>query len=94
MHEEIGRRVLAQPDLLQVALANVAHWKQSGSLSAPMVAELDALLEQPLQTLVEKLTAQSEEGALVRQNSPFAGILSPKEVWQIKARYRDDQNAA
>jgi CRISPR/Cas system-associated endoribonuclease Cas2 len=34
------------------------------------------------------LSAETEEGQRLRQNSPFAGVLSAEEVWEIKARHR------
>jgi len=40
------------------------------------------------------LTTQSDEGQRLRQNSPFAGVLPPQEVWEIKRRMRNDQTAA
>jgi CRISPR/Cas system-associated endoribonuclease Cas2 len=35
-----------------------------------------------------QLCAETEEGQRLRQNSPFAGVLSPAEVWEIKSRLR------
>jgi len=36
------------------------------------------------------LTAETDEGQRLRRNSPFAGILSPGEVLEIKARHREE----
>ena len=43
---------------------------------------------------VATLAAETETGQRLRQNSPFAGILSPDEVWEIKLRHRHATSAA
>ena len=40
------------------------------------------------------LTAETDEGQRLRQNSPFPGIIPPEEVWEIKARHRQTFRAA
>jgi len=42
----------------------------------------------PLEDICGLLVAESEQGQHLRQNSPFAGVLSPAEVWEIKNRQR------
>jgi len=34
------------------------------------------------------LIAETDEGQRLRQNSPFAGVHRPQEVWQIKSQIR------
>src|SRR5437667_259532 len=47
-----------------------------------------AILERPLGEICQILCADTEEGRRLRQNSPFAGVLPPAEVWSIKAAIR------
>jgi CRISPR/Cas system-associated endoribonuclease Cas2 len=46
------------------------------------------LLEREVSEVCAILTAETDDGQRLRQNSPFAGILSPREVWEIKSRHQ------
>ena len=39
------------------------------------------------------LLDESERGARLRQNSPFAGVLPPRQRWDIYRKFRDDSTA-
>lgn len=92
---ELGRCVAArlrqQPDLLRVARDNLDRWS-SLNANAPSLlrcyAEWREILNRPLEEICHLLSSDSEESRRLRQNSPFAGILSTKEVWELKQRYR------
>jgi len=51
-------------------------------------AEWREILARPLEEICEVLCAENEEGRRLRQNSPFAGVLSAAEVWEVKSRLR------
>jgi hypothetical protein len=92
---EMGRRVVArlrgQPALLQVARDNLARWLRLNADAPALVRcyrEWLAILERPLADICQILSADTEEGRRLRQNSPFAGVLPPSEVWSIKAAVR------
>lgn len=53
-------------------------------------AEWRAILERPVEEVCAIYTQETDEGQRLRQNSPFAGILTPKEVWAIKRRARQE----
>ena len=93
---EIGRRVAdrlrAQPALLYVACENLERWIQRNSDASALVRcyrEWLAILERPLDAICEILTSDTEEGRRLRQNSPFAGVLPPAEIWSIKRAVRN-----
>ena len=52
------------------------------------------LLQRPVTEICAVLTAETEESDRLRHNSPFAGALPPREVWEIKARLRHAAPAA
>jgi hypothetical protein len=92
---EIARRVAARlrasPDLLSVARENLARWSRTNANTPSLLrcyAEWTRILERPLDDICDVLCAENEEGQRLRQNSPFAGILSPSELWEIKSRLR------
>jgi hypothetical protein len=92
---EMGRRVAARlredPALLQTARDNLARWLRQNADAPALVRcyrEWLTMLERPLGEICEILCADTEEGRRLRQNSPFAGVLPPSEVWSIKAAIR------
>lgn len=92
--QEIARRLLANPSLIQVARDNLARWQarpDAGSALRRCYLEWAALLDRlTVPELVDLLQRDDEEAARLRQNSPFAGILSPEEVWQIKRNFKPE----
>lgn len=60
----------------------------------PNVEEWQHLLGRPWDDIRRVLLDPSEEGKRRRQNSPFAGVLPPRQRWDIYRRFRDDPTAA
>jgi hypothetical protein len=91
MARRVTERLRASPELLAIARDNLDRWSRQNSDSPLLLrcyAEWQAILERPIEEICSLLCAESEEGQRLRQNSPFAGILSPAEVWEIKSRVR------
>jgi hypothetical protein len=92
---ELGRRVAArlrrQPELLGIARENLQRWRRL-NFNAPSLlrcyAEWSAILNRPLPEICDILGSDSEENRRLRQNSPFAGVLSAHEVWELKQHFR------
>ena len=90
---ELARRIAdglpEHPEWIDLARANLEHWSRRNSDSPRLLrcyAEWQQLLALPIPEIQRILTAQTDEGQRLRQNSPFAGVLSPQEVWEIKRR--------
>jgi len=98
---ELGRRVAErmrrQPEVVAIAQANLLRWLRINA-SAPSLlrcyAEWRQILAQPVEEICDLLCSETEEARRLRQNSPFAGVLTPKEVWEIKSRFRHAPAAA
>lgn len=87
----VAERLRARPELLEVARANLSRWQQRNADSPALLrcyAEWDAILNRPLEEICVLLVAETQEGQRLRQSSPFAGVLAPAEVWEIKNRQR------
>ena len=89
---ELARRVAARlratPKLLGIARENLARWSRLNADAPSLLrcyAEWRRILERPLEEICEALCADNEQGQRLRQNSTFAGVLAPAEVWQIKS---------
>ena len=86
LHEAVAARLEAQPQLLEVARANLRRWL--AARPAAVLREWQRLLDSlPLPQLVQLLRSPAEEAVRLRQSSPFAGILSPAERQAILSRY-------
>jgi hypothetical protein len=92
---ELARRVAEklrwQPEVIDFARANLLRWSQQNA-SAPSLlrcyAEWQQILARPVGEICALLCSSSDEAQRLRQNSPFAGVLTPAEVWEVKARFR------
>ena len=86
----VAERLRAHPELLEMARTNLSLWQKRNADSPSLLrcyAEWEAILTRPLEEICALLVAETEEGQRLRQNSPFAGVLSPPEVREIKNRH-------
>ena len=82
---------VAWPGLLDMARANLARWSRQNAGAPSLLrcyAEWQDILTRPLENVCDLLCAETEEAQRLRQNSPFAGVLPPAEVWTLKAALR------
>ncbi len=104
-HDQIGLALAhavadglaSRPDWLDIARANLDRWSRLNADAPSLLAcyaEWRQLLSLPLAQIQAVLRDPSAEGQRLRQNSPFAGVLTPREVWQIKEQCRRDASAA
>jgi hypothetical protein len=94
---QVAARLRASPGLLTVAQKNLDRWSRANAETPLLMrsyAEWRQILERPLDVVCELLCLETEVGQRLRQNSPFAGILSPSEVWDIKFRLRHATTSA
>lgn len=98
---ELGRRTAArlrqQPGLLQLAHDNLTRWSYQNSTAPALLrcyAEWQEILRLPLEEICALLTAETDDGQWLRQNSPFAGVLTAREVWELKQSLRHATPAA
>ena len=101
MSLEMGRRVAArlrqQPALLRLAHDNLDRWTRRNSDAPALICcyeEWRAILQRPLEEICRLLISDSEEARRLRHNSPFAGVLSAREVWELKQRFHHATAAA
>lgn len=97
---EMARRVAAEvarrPELIDLARSNLDRWSRRNHDAPGLLrcyAEWRAILEKPVAEVLAILTAETEDGQRLRQNTPFVGVLTPQEVWAIKRGVRDDAGA-
>ena len=83
----------SHPEWIAMARGNLDRWEARNAHSHGLVRcyrEWRELLDQPTERIRAILKEESEEATRLRQNSPFAGALTPEEVWRIKERCRNE----
>ena len=83
MHCAIAERLRAAPELLRIAFDNLRRWSGSAGRSGAYLDRWRELLALPLEELLAVIQEDSEAMRAMRQSSPFAGVLRPKERWGI-----------
>lgn len=92
---ELASRIAAglpeHAEWIELARANLERWSRWNRDAPGLLRcyeEWRQVLSRPLPVITAILTAETDQGQRLRQNSPFAGVLRPKEVWEIKSRLR------
>jgi hypothetical protein len=81
-HRVIADRLRSDPGVLLTARARVRGWMAQEAW--PHYArKWEALLSGPLEDLCALLVDDDEEARSLRQSTPFAGALKPRERWRI-----------
>ncbi|MBI2945154.1 MAG: hypothetical protein HYY25_13225 [Candidatus Wallbacteria bacterium] len=83
LHREIARRLLVDPRVLAAARERVGQWCSTGSVAPHYAQGWRQLLAEPPEEIVRRITDPSEEARALRQVTPFAGLIAPRERWRI-----------
>ena len=99
-HQQIDRRSLALArrivekidadaggEGLASATETCARWLSRSN--SPVHQEWCDILARPWEEVRRVLLDESEEGTRLRQNSPFCGVLTAQERWQIYRSFAD-----
>lgn len=82
LHKEIAKRLEENPQLIEIAKANLERWAlRDGDL--PVWRQWREILNGPLSQVITALLSEDEDCKRLRQSSPFCGILTPRERWDI-----------
>jgi hypothetical protein len=86
LHREIAGRVARDPQLVGEALARLARMRASGALHPALCDAWTSALAGPREELLRVLVEESERARELRQSTPFAGVVPPRERWAIWRR--------
>lgn len=87
LHRAIADKLREDPSLIAIALENIERWTRLGSRSQPYWDAWREILRQPLPEILDLIVAESERMTALRQATPFAGVLTPRERWAIYERF-------
>lgn len=89
MHAVIAEKVQRDPRLLKIAHDNLKRWRARWEAAPPgWHREWTGIMTRPWPEIAAIMTEPSEEGARLRQSSPFAGVLSVTERRRIYEAFR------
>lgn len=93
----LSRRIAAElphrPEWIALARENLDRWSKRNADSPGLLRcyeEWREILGHPVGDVCALLTADTDEGRRLRQNSPFAGVFPPRELWRMKKSIRDE----
>lgn len=89
MHAVIAEKIQRDPGLLKVAHDNLERWRARWDDQPPAWhRQWSDIMKRPWREIAAIMTELSEEGARLRQSSPFAGVLSQVERQRIYEAFR------
>ena len=89
MHCKIAQKISKDPSLLDVPRRNLERWSNRTSGTTPkVITEWQAILGEPWPQVAAFITSCSEKAIRLRQSSPFAGVLDPRERKRIYEAFR------
>jgi hypothetical protein len=83
MHRAIAGKLRADPSLLAIAHDNLDRWSKERGRSQPYWDAWREILKRPLEEVLAHMVEEGERMTALRQASPFAGVLTPRERWAI-----------
>lgn len=92
LHKVVAEKLQENPqEVITKARRNLSMMKQAhGPTVRKYVARWEKLIEGPVEELITVMVSPSPEARDLRQCTPFAGVLTPKERWAIFRACRDE----
>lgn len=83
LHRAVCDLIRGDPTVIESARARVERWRAAGTLHADYARLWMEALSLPLDDLCALLVADTERARAMRQCTPFAGTIAPRERWRI-----------
>lgn len=83
LHRLIAERLRQDPSLAAPALERTERWLAMPGSPRAALLEWRNLLHGPADELLRALEATDEHADELRQSSPFAGVVGPRERWAL-----------
>lgn len=96
LHRAIVSNLIADPDAtLAIARRNVSRMRDANNDGSAehWFSAWEHLLDGPLELLISVMVSPSQRASSLRQVTPFAGVLTPQERWDVYRSFRDAEQA-
>lgn len=89
LHQLVIARVERDPSLLARAQTTLARWQKTSSVrTQPALLQWAKVLAQGLKAVKQAALLQDDEGQNLRQSSPLACLLTPRERWDFLKNWK------
>src|SRR4051794_36284637 len=88
-HRVIAERLQSRPEILESARRRVQEWLDSRANTPFYARKWAEILSGDVASIAAFLVERSELADELRQSSPFAGALNPRERWSIWRETRE-----
>ena len=94
LHRLVAERVMRDPALFEKARLTLSKWRQTVCVaSQPYLEEWERLMNQGVDACLSVAVEDSERAAVLRQSSPFSGVLTNRERFAFLRQWRRDHEA-
>lgn len=93
-HQWLVEKMRSDPSILEMARDRVRGWLENGGTHPYYAERWQRLLALPFEEMAERLVDPGEEMRSMRQSTPFAGGLDPRERWRIWRRVKEEAMAS
>lgn len=83
LHREVARRLRADPTIAVRGQARVEEWARDNKAHASYIDDWRNVFQQGIPAILQVLEDPGERGQAMRQVSPFAFVLAPRERWNL-----------
>jgi hypothetical protein len=88
LHAAVAERIRADPSLVERARRRIEDWLTHGTVAGVYAEAWREILALPVDEVAQFLEDPGDRARLLRQTSPFAGILDPRTRWAVWRRAR------
>ncbi len=92
LHRAVAEKLRRDATVLARARERVERWRLDGSVHPRYAEAWLRVFTLSTEEIAERLIDPGEKMCALRQCSPFAGALTPRERWQILRKAREAQD--
>jgi hypothetical protein len=89
MHRLIAERIRCEPTLFSVPVRNVERWAMMKPVEAKYLKQWREILGAGMDEALRFAVEDSERATELRQSTPFAGVLTPRERWAFLKQWNE-----
>ena len=93
LHRAVAAKLLEDPEVLERARRRVREWLETAAVDRRWAAAWWEVLERSPAEVARVLCDTGERARDLRQSSPFAGCLAPRERWAILRSLRSERGS-
>ncbi len=94
LHRAVAAKLLEDPEVLERARQRVLEWLETAAVDRRSAVAWREVLERSPFEVARFLCDTSQRARDLRQSSPFAGSLEPRERWAILRALRSPRRSA